>query len=278
MSASREQFIEFIGKEPYIAESFALAPEVGTPGYTLPPLEDMRVFEAGASSVTALAEKGISLAAPHGSGNHIFLYGNMPKLDLRVSFHGRSSFSITIGSSVSFSGSLSVEGDCNAIIFSGVAGHQGRPNVKVNVACSHGLVFFGRDFTSVGSHWLLEGDGRKMVIGDDCMLSWEIFVRNYDSHAIFDVETLDIINLPKDVRIGPHCWIGQRAAITKGVRIGYGSIIAIASVVTSDLPEFCAAAGVPARVLRTGVTWSRARNPDVSMRSIVAMSLSHLGI
>jgi acetyltransferase-like isoleucine patch superfamily enzyme len=278
VSTSRDQFTEFLEqKVPAITKTFTLAKDLGTHGYSLPSLQDMCVFEASANSIPALAERGISLGSPHGAGNYLLLDSNVPKLDLKINFHGKSSSFIMIGNSVAFSGSLNVKGDRDSIIFSGVAGHQGRPNVRVDIGCSDGHAFFGREFTSVGSHWLLEGDGTRMVTGDDCMLSWEIFVRNYDSHAVFEVETLDIVNPAKDLRIGPHCWIGQRAIIAKGVHIGYGTIVGIASVVTSDLPELCAAGGVPARILRTGVSWSRSRNPDVSTRSTIATDPNRFG-
>jgi acetyltransferase-like isoleucine patch superfamily enzyme len=46
-------------------------------------------------------------------------------------------------------------------------------------------------------------------------------------------------------------WIGSGAIITDGVKIGRGSVIAAGSVVTKDVPSFCVAAGVPAKVVRT---------------------------
>jgi acetyltransferase-like isoleucine patch superfamily enzyme len=46
------------------------------------------------------------------------------------------------------------------------------------------------------------------------------------------------------------------------VRIGAGSIVDPGSVVTEDLPDHVAAAGVPARVWREGVTWDRRRRPS----------------
>lgn len=49
--------------------------------------------------------------------------------------------------------------------------------------------------------------------------------------------------------IGDDVWIGAKALILPGVRIGDGAIIAAGAVVTKDVPAFCVVGGAPARVL-----------------------------
>ena len=48
-------------------------------------------------------------------------------------------------------------------------------------------------------------------------------------------------------------WIGARAIILQGVRIGKGAIIGAGSVVTKDVPPYAIVAGNPARVVRMRV-------------------------
>jgi acetyltransferase-like isoleucine patch superfamily enzyme len=54
----------------------------------------------------------------------------------------------------------------------------------------------------------------------------------------------------KGIAIGDDCWIGNRATILDGVKVGRGCAIGAAAVVTRDLPEFSVAVGSPARVIR----------------------------
>lgn len=50
--------------------------------------------------------------------------------------------------------------------------------------------------------------------------------------------------------IGDDVWIGEYAAVLKGVTIGEGSIVASHAVVTKDVPPYTIAAGNPARVVK----------------------------
>ncbi len=52
------------------------------------------------------------------------------------------------------------------------------------------------------------------------------------------------------VVIGDRAWIGARAVILKGVRVGRSAIVAAGAVVTKDVPDFAVAGGVPARVIK----------------------------
>lgn len=54
----------------------------------------------------------------------------------------------------------------------------------------------------------------------------------------------------KPVVIGDNVWIGEYAAVMKGVTIGQGSIVAAHAVVTKDVPPYTVVAGNPARVVK----------------------------
>jgi acetyltransferase-like isoleucine patch superfamily enzyme len=52
------------------------------------------------------------------------------------------------------------------------------------------------------------------------------------------------------VRIGANSWLGQNSVILPGVTIGKHCVIGANSVVNSDIPDYCVAAGVPAKVIQ----------------------------
>jgi len=53
-----------------------------------------------------------------------------------------------------------------------------------------------------------------------------------------------------DTFIGENCFIGARSIILPGLRISNGCIVGAGSVVTKDVPDHCAVAGNPARIIR----------------------------
>lgn len=54
----------------------------------------------------------------------------------------------------------------------------------------------------------------------------------------------------KPIIIQDNVWIGEYAAVMKGVTIGEGAVIAAHAVVTKDVPPYTIAAGNPARVVK----------------------------
>lgn len=54
----------------------------------------------------------------------------------------------------------------------------------------------------------------------------------------------------KPVDIGEDVWIGASCVIGMGVEIGKGSVVGANSFVNKSIPEYCIAAGSPAKVLK----------------------------
>ncbi len=54
----------------------------------------------------------------------------------------------------------------------------------------------------------------------------------------------------KDVIIGDGVWIGARAIILPGVKIGKMSIVAAGALVNKDVPDYSLVGGVPAKFIR----------------------------
>jgi acetyltransferase-like isoleucine patch superfamily enzyme len=65
-----------------------------------------------------------------------------------------------------------------------------------------------------------------------------------------DLPVLEQGRTARGIDVGDHVWLGAHVVVADGVRIGRDAVIGAGAVVTSDVPEFHVAAGVPARVLR----------------------------
>ena len=92
---------------------------------------------------------------------------------------------------------------------------------------------------------------QRITIGQGVAIADGVLIRDTDDHDL-DVEGYEKV---KPVTIGNHVWIGQRATILKGVTIGDGAVVAAGAVVTKDVPANSVVAGVPAKVIRTDVSW-----------------------
>ena len=87
------------------------------------------------------------------------------------------------------------------------------------------------------------------------VISERVVLRDSDNHSIKDVGDI-VSDESAPIVIGNHVWIGMNVTVLKGVTIGEGAIVAAGSVVIRDVPPHCLVAGVPAKVVKTDVTWS----------------------
>lgn len=96
-----------------------------------------------------------------------------------------------------------------------------------------------------------------VIIGEDCLFSSNVTIRTHDAHHIFDRNTHERINKPKDVILHNHVWVGEGACLLPGTNIGEGSIVAAKAVTSSTFGDHVIIAGVPAKVIRENVCWSK---------------------
>ncbi|MFT5709801.1 MAG: acetyltransferase-like isoleucine patch superfamily enzyme [Halioglobus sp.] len=126
------------------------------------------------------------------------------------------------------------------------------------------FIAIGEEVSVAGNSIWVSGYGAgnqkpAIIIGDDCMFSYDIVIRNSDAHPIFDMSSDLQINQPRSiVHIEPHVWVGERASVLKDITIGACSVIAMSSTVTRDVPRFSTARGVPATAARQeNIYWAR---------------------
>lgn len=101
------------------------------------------------------------------------------------------------------------------------------------------------DYTNIGYGAYL--DGREgLSIGNNVATSSEIMIYSRQH----DMDSPSFAREGAPVTIGDYVYIGPRAIILPGVRIGKGAVIAAGAVVTKDVPEYAMVAGVPAVFIR----------------------------
>lgn len=81
-------------------------------------------------------------------------------------------------------------------------------------------------------------------IGDGCQIGQYVLIMDSDYHTPGDLLKAPE---PAPIEIGNDVWIGARAMVLKGVRIGDGAVVAAGAVVTRDVAAHTVVAGVPAR-------------------------------
>ena len=143
----------------------------------------------------------------------------------------------------------------------GLLEHCGR---DVNIET--GARFSSRD-TRLGDHsafGVRSSLDPHVTIGRHVMMAADVVILT-SNHRFDDVDTpmmLQGYSEARPVVVEDDVWIGQRAIILPGVRIGKGSIIGAGAVVSRSVPPYPIAVGNPARVIRSRVEGDRPDAPD----------------
>ena len=125
-------------------------------------------------------------------------------------------------------------------------------------AYSNTCVFIGKDNFFNGRLSLIASERKNIIIGDNGLISFGIFVRTADPHLIYSCETKQRINKSKSVLIGDHVWLGQGALILKGTKIGSGSILGGGAVVSNkSVFSNASAVGNPAKIVAKNIFFSK---------------------
>lgn len=145
------------------------------------------------------------------------------------------------------------QGDANCFIG---ADCEGKFDIRLNN--NKPRVCIGDAVVSRGIHIAVHGDG--IMVGKGCLIGEDVVIQGHDAHGIVDIKEGKLMN-SMDVRtvIESRVWLGKRAMILPGNRIERGSIIGAGAIVTKDIPACSLAVGIPAKVVKQDVTWSRSR-------------------
>ncbi len=106
-----------------------------------------------------------------------------------------------------------------------------------------GNIVIGKD-SIIGEGAVLDGRD-KLLIGDHVDIASDVMIYN----AQHNVQAEDFHAVTAPVIIEDYVFIGPRAIILPGVKIGKGGVVGAGAVVTKDVSEFTIVGGVPAKVI-----------------------------
>lgn len=98
--------------------------------------------------------------------------------------------------------------------------------------------------TVIGDHAFLDGRA-PLKIGNHVDIASHVLIYNSEH----DIHSEGFDPIEQSVEIDDYAFIGPRAIILPGVKIGRGAVVAAGAVVTSDVKPFEIVGGVPAKVI-----------------------------
>jgi len=98
--------------------------------------------------------------------------------------------------------------------------------------------------TIIGDHVFMDGRA-KLKIGNHVDITSYVLIYN----SQHDIRSEDFHAEEKEVLIEDYVFIGPRAIVLPGVKIGKGAVVAAGAVVTSDIEPLKIVGGIPAKVI-----------------------------
>ena len=163
-----------------------------------------------------------------GTNNRIIIASGTKLRNLKIVIHGNDNL-LSIGKNCDLNGFMEMSGNGNEIIIGN------RTEISENVR----LVAHG---------------GKRIKIGEKCLIADFTDIRTTDSHSILNAEG-DRINPDENIEIGDRVWLTREVMVLKGADIGSDTVIGPRSIITKKIPSNALAIGIPAKVVRTNITW-----------------------
>ena len=124
---------------------------------------------------------------------------------------------------------------------------------------NNNVLYFGKNNYFNGVLNIILSEQKHCFIGNDCLFSFGIYMRNADPHLVYDYNTYERLNISKSIYVGDHVWIGQSALLLKGTKIDSGSIVGGMSVVAGKkIPYNESWGGNPCKKIKDSIFWDGA--------------------
>lgn len=170
-----------------------------------------------------------------------------------IAFNGKNNILFIEDGATLANSKINFNGE-NSVVYIGKSKHSCIINATVY---NESVVFLGKDSYYNGTVNIIASERQNVIIGDDCLFSFGVWIRTADPHLIYSSKTRKRLNYSKSVYIGDHVWIGQGAMILKGCEFGSGSVLGGESVASGKkIPSNTSFAGNPAKFIQDNIFYS----------------------
>ncbi len=142
---------------------------------------------------------------------------------------------------------LDAKGTANLGITLGNGVFLGRGTI---LSCKDGDITLG-DHVNIGFHSEIFSGSSVSVGRHGLLAAYTYLVGGGHEFDRTDLAVLEQPRSSKGIALGDNVWLGARATVLDGVRIGNDVVVGAGAVVTGDLPDGAVAVGTPAKVVRT---------------------------
>ncbi|ADC46918.1 acetyltransferase [Methanobrevibacter ruminantium M1] len=159
----------------------------------------------------------------------------------------------------------------NSVIFLG-------SNLGVNshlTIFNNSTLFLGKNNTCGSSISISVAENQNLIIGDNCIVESDVKIRTSDNYPIYNYEN-SRINHSNSVFIGDNVLLGESSFISRGVKIGSGSIISPCSFLPPLFKAFSNSyvLGNPGRILKEDVYFVNDSINDYTIEEIKNSSIN----
>lgn len=182
---------------------------------------------------------------------------NKSNLDRNTKITSEGQSYVRIGENVLFGENVTVSSTNGTIIIEDKCRFDSF--ITLRASCG-GEIHIGKKCSLQRDCAIVASFNARIILREDCMISYSVFLRAGNSHNMIDLDTLEHFddNSNRDIILGEHVWVGMRATLLNGVEIGSGSTVGANSFVCKKkFPNNCCVVGNPARVLREKTAWIR---------------------
>ena len=208
------------------------------------------------------------------------LYLKNRTFGLNIKNRGKNNLVQGIGQCRIKKSGFSIDGDNNKIIINDMSSLF---NVNISIVGSNNTIVIGErnylegcsfcvednhNTITLGTHVYIYSnteisaiESTDISIGNDCLFSANIMIRTGDSHVILDETSGKRLNHSESICFADKVWLGNGCKVLKGANIGAECVVGTGALVTHKTPVVnnSVLAGVPAKVVTTGIRWSQQR-------------------